>query len=129
MGHLLILCVCCNYRGSAIARIVGSNAKRYPTFEDKVSMWVYEEQVEGRNLTEIINEKHENVKYLPGVKLPENVQAVPELEKAVHDATLLVFVLPHQFLPRLLPTIKEKMNKDAAAITLIKVSCSVLEVR
>lgn len=32
-------------------------------------MWVFEEQVDGRNLSEIINEKHENVKYLPGVKV------------------------------------------------------------
>lgn len=36
-------------------------------------MWVYEEIIEGKKLTEIINETHENVKYLPGHKLPENV--------------------------------------------------------
>jgi glycerol-3-phosphate dehydrogenase len=27
----------------------------------------------GRKLTEIINQDHENLKYLPGHKLPENV--------------------------------------------------------
>jgi glycerol-3-phosphate dehydrogenase (NAD+) len=32
-------------------------------------------QVDGRNLTEIINEKHENVRYMPGVTLPDNVVA------------------------------------------------------
>lgn len=36
-------------------------------------MWVYEEMIEGKKLTEIINETHENVKYLPGHKLPPNV--------------------------------------------------------
>lgn len=36
-------------------------------------MWVYEENIDGRNLTDIINTEHENVKYLPGYKLPENV--------------------------------------------------------
>ena len=36
-------------------------------------MWVYEEMVDGRKLTEIINEQHENVKYLPGFKIPDNV--------------------------------------------------------
>lgn len=60
-------------RGSAIAKIVGRNAARLPTFEDTVTMWVYEEMVEGKKLTEIINETHENVKYLPGHKLPPNV--------------------------------------------------------
>lgn len=29
-------------------------------------MWVYEEEYEGRKLTEVINEKHENPKYLAG---------------------------------------------------------------
>lgn len=33
-------------------------------------MYVYEEVVGGRKLTEIINTEHVNVKYLPGVKLP-----------------------------------------------------------
>jgi len=36
-------------------------------------MWVYEELIDGKKLTEIINTTHENVKYLPGKKLPENV--------------------------------------------------------
>lgn len=61
------------FRGSAIAKIVGANAKALDHFEDRVTMYVYEEMIEGRKLTEIINEEHENVKYLPGHKLPENV--------------------------------------------------------
>lgn len=36
-------------------------------------MWVFEENINGRKLTDIINNEHENVKYLPGYKLPENV--------------------------------------------------------
>ena len=50
-------------RGSAIAKIVGSNAAAHPdVFESTVPMWVYEETVGGRNLTDIINKEHENVK-------------------------------------------------------------------
>lgn len=60
-------------RGSAIAKIVGANAKRLPQFEDRVTMYVFEETIDGKKLTEIINTTHENVKYLPGHKLPENV--------------------------------------------------------
>ena len=63
----------CLYRGSAIAKIIGNNTKGSSIFEEKVRMWMYEEKVEGRNLTEIVNTEHENVKYLPGVKLPTNV--------------------------------------------------------
>lgn len=61
------------FRGSAIAKIVGANAKRLSNFDDRVTMYVYEEMINGKKLTEIINETHENVKYLPGQKLPENV--------------------------------------------------------
>lgn len=61
------------FRGSAIAKIVGANAKKSPTFVDRVTMYVYEEMIDGKKLTEIINTTHENVKYLPGHKLPENV--------------------------------------------------------
>ena len=83
-------------------------------------MWVYEELVEGRKLTEIINEDHENVKYLPGVKLPENVIAVPELTDAAKDADLFIFVIPHQFIARTVATMKGHVKEGAAAISLIK---------
>lgn len=36
-------------------------------------MWVFEELIDGEKLTEIINTKHQNVKYLPGIDLPTNV--------------------------------------------------------
>lgn len=60
-------------RGSAIAKIVGANAAALPEFEERVTMFVYEEMIDGKKLTEIINETHENVKYLKGHKLPTNV--------------------------------------------------------
>lgn len=106
--------------GSAIARIVGSNAARHEEYETTVNMWVFEEVVDGQKLTEIINTKHENVKYLKGYTLPENIVAVPSLPDAVRGATLLIFVLPHQFLPRLLGDVKANMAPNAKAISLIK---------
>lgn len=53
-------------------------------------------QFEGKKLTEIINTEHENRKYLPGVKLPENVTAIPDIKEACKGATALIFVMPHQ---------------------------------
>lgn len=92
--------------GCAIARVIALNTKALPEFESQVCMWVYEEEVGGRNLTDIINTDHENPKYLPGVTLPANVVAVSDLATAVQDATILVWVLPHQFIGRLLPSVK-----------------------
>lgn len=60
-------------RGSAIARIVGKNVQKSNRFDSTVKMWVFEEIINGRKLSEIINQEHENVKYLPGYKMPKNV--------------------------------------------------------
>jgi len=39
-----------------------------------------------------------NQRYLPDVPLPKNLRAVPKLVDVVKDATLIIFVTPHQFL-------------------------------
>uniref|UniRef100_A0A8C2ZM42 Glycerol-3-phosphate dehydrogenase [NAD(+)] n=1 Tax=Cyclopterus lumpus TaxID=8103 RepID=A0A8C2ZM42_CYCLU len=106
--------------GSAIAKIVGANAAKYDTFDSTVNMWVFEETVNGRKLTEIINTDHENLKYLPGHKLPSNVLAVPDLAESVKGADILIFVVPHQFIVRVCDTIKDHIKKDAVGMSLIK---------
>ena len=42
-------------------------------FKPEILMYMYEEKFEGRKLTEVVNERHENVKYLPGFKFTDNV--------------------------------------------------------
>lgn len=113
--------------GSAIATILGRNAARLPFCNDQVNMWVFEETVTvppgnmTAKLSHVINTRNENVKYLPGVKLPPNVRAVPDLKEACRNATLLVFVLPHQFLPKLLPTIRANVHPThCRGVSLIK---------
>ena len=108
--------------GTAISMIIGKNAKAHPKiFAERVDMYVFEEVIPDRgNLSEIINKEHENVKYLPGRKLPENVVANPSLTDSVKDATILVFVQPHQFVPRTLKTIKDFVKPGARAVSLIK---------
>lgn len=70
-NFFLLHCFFC--RGSAVAKIIGNNVKKLKKFASTVKMWVFEETINGRKLTDIINNDHENVKYLPGHKLPENV--------------------------------------------------------
>lgn len=106
--------------GTTAATIIGRNAQKHKEFDPNVNMWVFEEMVNGRKLTEIINTDHENVKYLPGIKIPENVKAVPDLQDAVQGCSVLVFVLPHQFLHRTCKTIQSQLAPDTIAISLIK---------
>ncbi|XP_003966720.2 glycerol-3-phosphate dehydrogenase [NAD(+)], cytoplasmic-like [Takifugu rubripes] len=106
--------------GSSIAKIIGNNVKASNRFDPMVNMWVYEEMIKGRKLTEIINTEHENVKYLPGHKLPKNVLAVPDIVEAVRGAKVIVFVIPHQFIADLCDQIKPHLTEGAIGISLIK---------
>jgi glycerol-3-phosphate dehydrogenase (NAD+) len=113
--------------GSAIATKIGRNAARLPFCHSTVNMWVFEEEIqlpgseETLKLSEVINTRHENVKYLPGITLPTNIKAVPDLKEACQNATLLVFVVPHQFLPDLLPIVKANVHPTrCCGVSLIK---------
>lgn len=111
--------------GTTAALLVANNLKRgggCDAFSPIVKMWVFEELYEGKKLSAIINDTHENPKYLPGVELPDTVVAVADPIEATRDATHLVFVLPHQFLERLCRTLKQSgvVRADAVSISLIK---------
>lgn len=103
-----------------MAKIVGKKAQEKSNIDTTVNMWVFEEVLEGRKLTEIINTEHENVKYLPGIPLPHNVRAVPDLLEAIKGATILIFVVPHQFIEGLCNQMKGHVDPGAKAVSLIK---------
>ena len=107
--------------GTTIAKVLAENALSRPhLFSHYVKMWVYQEQIDGKNLTDIINIQNVNIKYLPGVKLPPNLVAEPSLLKTVEGADLIVFNLPHQFLPKILPQLKGHVPPTARAISCLK---------
>ncbi|BGP50395.1 hypothetical protein JCM10450v2_006314 [Rhodotorula kratochvilovae] len=109
--------------GTALARLAAVNAEEKDGFDEEVRFWVRQREIPGKGLlTDIINETHENARYLPEMKLPDNLVAVPSLTECVKGATLIVFCVPHQFLP---PVIKELsmpgvLTKGARAISAIK---------
>ncbi|KAK6458191.1 glycerol-3-phosphate dehydrogenase [Scheffersomyces xylosifermentans] len=107
--------------GTAVAKIVAENAAEKPEiFQTEVTMWVFEEDVNGRKLTEIINNDHENVRYLPGVQLPVNLVANPDIVDTVKDADLLIFNVPHQFLGRICKQLIGKVSPNVRAISCLK---------
>merc|ERR1711962_1808672 len=107
--------------GSAIAKLVGENTASHPDlFVEETPIWVYEEVVNGRKLTEIINTDHENVKYLPGRKLPSNVVAEPDIVTAGADADYLIFVLPHQFIKKTCEPLQGKLKPGVQGLSLVK---------
>jgi len=105
--------------GCVVGKIVAENAAQNPELDSNVRMWVYEEVVEGRKLSSIINTEHENVKYLPGIKLPSNLEAVTDLKEATDGADVLIFIVPHQFLSSVCSNIGN-LNPEAFGVTCIK---------
>jgi glycerol-3-phosphate dehydrogenase (NAD+) len=124
--------------GTTMAKLVAENTAANPKlFEEKVNMWVYEEQVtipkdsrhykagsetadKPQKLSELVNTLHENIKYLPNITLPENVTANPDLVDSCKNSTILIFVLPHQFIPKVCSQLVGKIVPYARAISCTK---------
>ncbi|KAI9317674.1 glycerol-3-phosphate dehydrogenase [NAD+] [Dichotomocladium elegans] len=107
--------------GSAVGKIIGQNVLNHSDiFEPEVRQWVFEENFNGEKLTDVINREHENPKYLPGIKFTDNVIATPSIADACRDATVLVFVMPHQFVRRTCDDVVGHLAPNAKAISLIK---------
>jgi glycerol-3-phosphate dehydrogenase (NAD+) len=109
--------------GMAISKIIAGNTGRHAEFNDELTVWMFEEEVQHkgqkRKLSELFNETQENIKYLPGVTLPPHVKAQPDLKKAVQDADILVWVLPHQFVPRTVQNMGP-VKDSCVSVSLIK---------
>ena len=103
--------------GTAVANHL---AKVNSAFE--VSMWVFEELVDGRKLTEIINTTHENTKYLRGIYLTSNLIAFSSMSEVIFNADIIFSVVPHQFLRSVLKQIQMtgKLKKTAIVVSLTK---------
>merc|ERR1712048_1055153 len=105
------------------AKIIAQNTARHEEFHDDLSVWMFEEEVQHkgkkRKLSELFNETKENVKYLPGHTLPTHMKAEPDLKKAVKDADILVWVLPHQFVPRTVSNMGP-VKEGCVSVSLIK---------
>lgn len=106
--------------GSVIAKIVGRNVIEHSIFVQHVPVWVKEELFNGKKLTEILNTRHENIKYLPGCIIPYNVVALSDLDVAVYDADILVFVVPYQYIHEVCDKLRGKVKSSAVAVSLVK---------
>ncbi|CAI5452060.1 unnamed protein product [Caenorhabditis angaria] len=110
--------------GSAIACVVGKTVKRQPEiFYPYVNMWCRDSRKPGdssESIAEVINRTHENAKYLPGRRIPENVIATSNLLDACEEAHILILVVPHQGIEQICKELNGKLLPDAQAVSLTK---------
>ncbi|HTW17930.1 MAG TPA: NAD(P)H-dependent glycerol-3-phosphate dehydrogenase [Nocardioides sp.] len=82
---------------------------------NEVTMWGRREEV-----CEAINDRHENVEYLPGVQLPPTVSATHDAEKALAGADVVVLAVPSQSLRANLTEWAPYLPDDAVMVSLMK---------
>ncbi|CAI4950297.1 CGH_3_HP_G0046350.mRNA.1.CDS.1 [Saccharomyces cerevisiae] len=107
--------------GTTIAKVIAENTELHShIFEPEVRMWVFDEKIGDENLTDIINTRHQNVKYLPNIDLPHNLVADPDLLHSIKGADILVFNIPHQFLPNIVKQLQGHVAPHVRAISCLK---------
>ena len=80
-----------------------------------VTMWARREEVAAA-----INDERENADYLPGVELPPRVSATHDVEKAAHDADIVIFATPSQSFRANLEEWAPHLEPDAVLVSLMK---------
>ena len=80
-----------------------------------VTMWARREEVAAS-----INDRRENEEYLPGVELPPAVSATHDVEKAAHDADVVIFATPSQTFRGNLTEWAPYLADDAILVSLMK---------
>jgi glycerol-3-phosphate dehydrogenase (NAD(P)+) len=80
-----------------------------------VTIWARREEV-----ASAINETRENPDYLPGIELPPSVSATHDVEKAAHDADIVILATPSQTLRGNLEEWAPHIAPDAVMVSLMK---------
>jgi len=80
-----------------------------------VKLWV-----RNKELLEVIMEERENTTYLPGVKLPDNITVLNELEYCCKDSDIIVLGTPSHAVRDTVQNIRRYINKDQYIVNLAK---------
>jgi glycerol-3-phosphate dehydrogenase (NAD(P)+) len=94
--------------GTALAHVLATKG-------DYVVVWGRNEEVANQ-----INEKHENVKYLPGARLPANLRATVDAAEALDRTTLVLFVAPSHATREVARLVARHLPSDVPIISATK---------
>ncbi len=94
--------------GTALSALLAERGHR-------VLLWALELDV-----VEQINEDRENASFLPGVRLPDALEATGSLEQAVADAAFVVSVSPSQFVAATMTEAARHLRPDALVVSASK---------
>lgn len=69
---------------------------------------------------DVLKSKRENIKFLPGVRIPEVIRITPSLEEAVAGSGLVVLAVPSQFMRGVLDMLRMCDTRDKAFVSVTK---------
>ena len=96
--------------GTSIAQVVAANGY-------KVNLWNHSGDLEP--LAQI-REKKENINYLPGVKLSDNINPEPDIAKAVLGADVIFTTVPSNFFASVMKQVAQHIGKRAICVDVSK---------
>jgi len=99
--------------GTSIALTI---AETYPDIT--VCMWAYE-----KNVVSSINNRHENLQFLPNVVLPTNIRATGSIREAVSDSDVILISTPSKVIPDITQRIHKHLNPKSHVGFLTKGFC------
>lgn len=67
----------------------------------------------------VLQTKRENIKFLPGIKIPDEIVLTSDINTAVKDKDVIVLVIPSKYLRQVLQKIKS-FNKKALFVSCVK---------
>ncbi len=69
---------------------------------------------------EVLKQKKENVKFLPGVPLPDNIRITCDLKEAIESSRFIVLAIPTQFIRNILYKVREYDLSDKIFVSVSK---------
>ncbi len=81
----------------------------------KVTLKEYE-----KHYVKILNKTRLNEKFLPGIKIPEEIKIIHDLEEATTNQNLIVLAVPSQFLRGVVKEVKFSNIKDSILVSVAK---------
>lgn len=83
--------------------------------DQDVALWMRE-----GDYAKQVAETRENLKFLPGVKIPENIDITADIEFAIRDADFVLAAIPSAFLRNSLTELSPALNNDCPVISVVK---------
>jgi len=81
----------------------------------KVKIWAFEKEV-----VEDINNNHQNSRFLPKVKLSENLESTNDIKEAVSEKDIIITAIPSSFLRDIAKKMAEHIDKSTIVISVTK---------